>query len=54
MACILKADLTIPTHFDMIEGNTIDPLIFAGELMEQNPAARWHIPALGERVLYMK
>ena len=54
LACILKADLTIPTHFDMIEGNTIDPLIFAGELMEQNPAARWHIPALGERVLYMK
>lgn len=54
LACILKADLTIPTHYDMIEGNTIDPLIFAGELMEQNPAAKWHIPALGERFVYLK
>lgn len=52
LACMLQADLTIPTHFDMIQGNTIDPLIFAGELMEQNPAAKWHIPALGERFIY--
>ena len=54
LACILAVDLTIPTHFDLIMGNTIDPLLFAGELMEQNPAAKWHIPALGERVIYQK
>lgn len=53
LSCMLHADLTIPTHFDMIKGNTIDPLIFAGELMEQNPAAKWHIPALGERFVYL-
>ena len=53
LASLLHADLTIPTHFDMIRGNTIDPLIFAGELMEQNPGAKWHIPALGERFIYL-
>lgn len=52
LASLLHADLTIPTHFDMIEGNTADPLIFIRELWEKNPAAKWHIPALGERFVY--
>lgn len=54
LACMLQADFTIPTHFDMIKGNTVDPLIFARELMEQNPGAKWHIPSLGERFIYVK
>lgn len=54
LAKLLHADMTIPTHYDMIQGNTIDPLIFAGELMEQDPSAKWHIPALGERFIYQR
>lgn len=52
LAVLLKADLTIPTHYDMVQGNTVDPLRFAAELRRIAPAARWRIPALGERVLY--
>lgn len=53
LAAILRADLTIPTHFDMIEGNTVDPCDFVRKLWERNPAARFYIPALGERYLYL-
>lgn len=52
LAALLRADLTIPTHFDMVEGNTVDPLVFVRELWEKNPAAKWHIPALGELFVY--
>ncbi len=52
LSALLHADLTIPTHFDMIEGNTVDPLNFVRELWGQNPAAKWYIPALGERFIY--
>ena len=52
LAALLGADLTIPAHFDMIKGNTADPLIFVRELWEKNPAAKCHIPALGERFIY--
>ena len=52
LSVLLHADLTIPTHFDMIEGNTVDPLNFVRELWSENPAAKWHIPALGERFIY--
>lgn len=48
----LGADLTIPTHYDMIVGNTVDPLRFSAELRSLSPAAKWKIPALGERVIY--
>jgi L-ascorbate metabolism protein UlaG (beta-lactamase superfamily) len=52
LAKLLGVDLTIPTHFDMVEGNTTDPLVFVRELWQQDPAAKWHIPALGERFIY--
>lgn len=52
LADMLHADMTIPTHFDMVHGNTADPLQFARELWNINPAAKWHIPALGERFIY--
>lgn len=51
---ILHADLTIPTHFDMIRDNTVDPLDFVRALWEIKPDAKWHIPALGERFVYRK
>lgn len=52
LSALLQTDMTIPTHYDMIEGNTVDPLTFVHELWSQNPAAKWHIPALGERFMY--
>lgn len=54
LAVHLKADLSIPTHYDMIAQNTVDPLRFAAELRRLSPTAKWHIPALGERVIYQK
>lgn len=54
LATLLQADLTIPTHYDMIMGNNVDPLDFVKLLWEQNPAAKVHITALGERFVYMK
>lgn len=52
LAARLGADLTIPTHYDMVKGNTVDPLRFAAELRRIAPCRKWHIPALGERMRY--
>lgn len=52
LAVHIRADLSIPTHYDMIFNNNVDPLRFAAELRSLNPAAKWMIPALGERVIY--
>lgn len=54
LAVHLNADLSIPTHYDMIFDNNVDPLRFAAELLRLNPAAKWKIPALGERCVYRK
>lgn len=51
LAGLLKPALTIPTHFDMIEGNTCSPLPFVDLLWQQDPTACFRIPALGERLL---
>ncbi|MDO4490002.1 MAG: MBL fold metallo-hydrolase [Lachnospiraceae bacterium] len=51
---ILKTDLTVPSHFDMFVGNTVDPLEFARYYMGIRPSAKWHIPSLGERFIYRK
>lgn len=52
LAVLLQADMTVPTHYDMIMGNTIDPTIFLRELWMQKSAAKAHIPMLGERFIY--
>lgn len=52
LAVRLDADLSIPCHYDMIFDNTVDPLRFAAELRRLNPAAKWQIPALGQRIIY--
>lgn len=54
LAAHLNADLTVPTHYDMIQGNSSDPLRFAAELMRRKPNAKWHLPRLGEMVIYRK
>lgn len=50
LAAQLRADMSIPTHYDMVSGNTADPLLFARALWRESTAAKWHIPALGERM----
>ena len=54
LASMLKPDLTVPMHFDMMQGNTVNPLHFVEMLWELIPAAKFHIPALGERFIYHK
>lgn len=52
LAIHLHADLSIPTHYDMIIGNTANPFRFPAELLRLSPAAKWHLPARGERFIY--
>lgn len=54
LAVMLKAGLTIPDHYDMMVGNTVDPLDFVRILRELDSAARWRLPALGECVIYRR
>ena len=54
LAVMLKADMTIPDHYDMMQGNTADPLDFERSPRELDSAAKWHLPALGECVTYRK
>ena len=50
LAVRLGAACTIPTHYDMVQGNTVDPLRFAAALRQLDPAACFALPALGERL----
>lgn len=54
LAVMLHAGLTIPTHYDMIRGNTVDAVRFVRQLLQEDTAACWKLPALGERVIYRK
>ena len=51
LAIDLDAGLTIPTHYDMIEGNTVDPLRFVRDLRALSPRSRFALPAPGERIV---
>ena len=50
LAVLLRAKLTIPTHFDCIAGNTCEPWEFMRLLWQENASARFRIPALGEQL----
>ena len=50
----LSVDLTIPMHYDMIKGNTCNPLGFLEELWNIAPQRKAALPALGERIIYKK
>lgn len=54
LAVRLGAACTIPTHYDMVQGNTADPLRFVAALRKLDPAARFALPALGERLIFQK
>ena len=48
----LAADITIPMHYDMIKGNTYNPLRFIEDLREFAPGRKFRLPSLGERIIY--
>ena len=52
LSAMLRAGITIPMHFVMVEGNLADPVPFIRALWEENPSARFSVPALGERLLF--
>ena len=52
LALRLGAGCTIPTHYDMVQVNTVDPLRFAAALRQLDPSARFALPALGERLIF--
>ena len=53
LAADIGTDLTIPMHYDMMKGNTSDPLRFVRAYCDITDGGRkWMLPALGERVIY--
>ena len=50
----IDIDLTIPTHFDFLNGNTVNPAHFTDVFYTICPEKKFHIPALGERFIYQK
>jgi L-ascorbate metabolism protein UlaG (beta-lactamase superfamily) len=50
----ISADLLIPSHYDMISGNTEAPALFARYMYELCPERKYHIFAPGERFVYVK
>lgn len=52
LAIDLHADMTIPAHYDMIKGNTVNPWRFVETLHAEAPYAKFHLPVLGERFIY--
>ena len=49
----LRVELTIPTHFDMVAGNTADPFDFAECLWKLNQENKCWIPTLREQYVIM-
>lgn len=48
LANALNVKLSIPTHYDMVKGNTADPARFINKLHELNPQALYKLPKLGQ------
>lgn len=51
LAGALKPTLTVPGHFDMFEGNTIDPQLFVDYMRIKYPQLATTIPTYGKRVV---
>lgn len=49
LAAYLRADLSIPTHFDMVAGNTANPFDFFEALHDIDPECKCWIPTLREQ-----
>jgi L-ascorbate metabolism protein UlaG (beta-lactamase superfamily) len=54
LAVAVPIDLVIPSHYDMMPGNSENPALFAGYMYRHCPQKRFHICALGERFIYRK
>jgi L-ascorbate metabolism protein UlaG (beta-lactamase superfamily) len=50
----LGVDLLIPSHYDLLPGNTENPGILAGYMYEHCPWKKYHVLAPGERFWYVK
>jgi len=49
LAAELQVGVVIPTHFDMIKGNTEDPEKFVAYLQEKAPLQKMWVPVLGQK-----
>jgi L-ascorbate metabolism protein UlaG (beta-lactamase superfamily) len=54
LARAIPADLTVPTHYDMMANNSENPALFADYMYRHCPEKRFHIFALGERFIYRR
>jgi L-ascorbate metabolism protein UlaG (beta-lactamase superfamily) len=52
LARAVRADLSVPAHYDMMAANSENPAAFADYLYRLCPEQRFHIFALGERFIY--
>lgn len=50
-AGIVKAGLVIPTHYDMVQGNTCSVWPFMEIMEEMHPTIRTSAPRIGERII---
>jgi L-ascorbate metabolism protein UlaG (beta-lactamase superfamily) len=50
----IGADLTVPTHYDMMPGNSENPGLFVEYMYSLCPEKRFHVFALGEKFTYEK
>jgi L-ascorbate metabolism protein UlaG (beta-lactamase superfamily) len=51
LAGALEPALTVPTHFDMFDGNTEDPLLFTDYMTVKYPGLKTLVPRYGEPVV---
>jgi L-ascorbate metabolism protein UlaG (beta-lactamase superfamily) len=51
---VVNADLTIPSHYDMMPNNSENPANFADCMYRLCPQRKFHICSLGERFIYRK
>jgi L-ascorbate metabolism protein UlaG (beta-lactamase superfamily) len=50
----LGVDLLIPSHYDLLPGNTENPAFLAGYMYEHCPCKKYHVLAPGECFWYVK
>ena len=51
LAGTIQPRLTVPTHYDMFEGNTEDPNLFVDYISAKYPALKTHVCDYGQRVV---
>lgn len=54
IAQLTGISLLVPMHFDLYDVNAVNPAYFVDCLMKSAPAQRFHIFALGEKLIYEK